>query len=220
VSGKRWAGRRRISSPLPSPLSPMFIELTDQLRCPAEHAESFLVLIPDVMEGRQVLRGTLGCPVCHAEYRIDDGVADFGGTAPPGRRAGGSASRPDAGGLLAFLALQGPGGVVGLVGEAARHVGGLAELLPGVHFALVNPPDATVAAAASSVLRAARVPFKARSLRGVVLGQPESGEAHWQADAVRAVLPGLRAVGRGPVPVLEGFELLGAADGWWVGRLA
>jgi uncharacterized protein YbaR (Trm112 family) len=197
----------------------MFIELTDQLRCPAAHAESFLVLIPDVMEGRRVLRGTLGCPVCHAEYRIDNGVADFGGTAPPGRRTGSPSTRPDAGALLAFLALQGPGGFVGLIGEAARYVGGLAELLPGVHFALVNPPDATVAAAASSVLRAFRVPFKAQSLRGVVLGPPESAEAHWQADAVRAVLPGLRAVGEGPVPVLEGFEMLGAADGWWVGRV-
>jgi uncharacterized protein YbaR (Trm112 family) len=198
----------------------MFIELTDQLRCPAEHAESFLVLIPDAMEGRRVLRGTLGCPVCHAEYRIIGGVVDLGGAEPPSRRVAESARRPDAGALLAFLALQGPGGFVGLFGEAARHVGGLAELLPGVHFALVNPPDAMVAAAASSVLRARRVPFKAHSLRGVVLGPPESAGAHWQADAVRAVLPGLRAVGEGPVPVLEGFEMLGAADGWWVGRVA
>jgi len=196
----------------------MFIELTDQLRCPAHHAESFLVLVPDVMEGRRVQRGILGCPVCHAEYRIDEGVVDFGGTGPPGRRAVEPSSQPDAGALLAFLAIEGPGGYVGLIGEAARQVGGLAELLPGVHFALVNPPVDTVASAASSALRAMRAPFKVRSLRGVVLGQPESRDAQWQAEAVGAVLPGLRAVGEGPLPALEGFELLGAAGGWWVGR--
>ena len=197
----------------------MFIELTDQLRCPVDHAESFLVLIPDAMEGRRVVRGTLGCPLCRAEYRIEDGVADFRGTAPTQRRVDHPAvSRPDAEALLAFLALQGPGGYVGLVGEACRQADGLAELLPGVHMALVNPPVGMLAGAASSILWAPSLPFKARSLRGIVLGQPESAEASWQADAVHAVLPGLRAVGEGTGPVLQGFEILGAAEGWWVGR--
>jgi uncharacterized protein YbaR (Trm112 family) len=196
----------------------MFIELTDHLRCPASHPESFLVLVPDVLEGRRVLRGTLGCPVCQMEFRIVEGVADLGGPGAAGRPADPS-SRPEAGALLAFLALEGPGGFVGLIGEAARDAGGLADLLPGVHFALVNPPDGTDASAATSVLRAARVPFRSRSLRGVVLGPPESGAAQWQAEAIRAVLPGLRAVGEGPVPLLDGFELLGIASGWWVGRV-
>jgi uncharacterized protein YbaR (Trm112 family) len=198
----------------------VFIELTDQLRCPADHPESFLVLIPDEMEGRRVVRGTLGCPGCHAEYRIEAGVADFQGRAPLSRGAAEPSSRLDAGALLAFLAVEGPGGYVGLVGEACRHAGGLAELLPGVHFALVNPPAGLIAPAASSVVRALRLPFKTRSLRGIVLGQPESAEGHWQVAAVRAVLPGLRAVGEGAEPVLDGFELLGAAEGWWVGRVA
>jgi uncharacterized protein YbaR (Trm112 family) len=196
----------------------VFIELTDQLRCPADHPESFLVLIPDEMERRRVVRGTLGCPVCHAEYRIEAGVADFQGSAPPRRPAAAPARRLDAGALLAFLALEGPGGYVGLVGEAGRYAGQLAELLPGVHLALVNPPAGIIASETSSVLRARRLPFKSRSLRGIVLGPPESAEGQWQADAVRAVLPGLRAVGDGAEPVLEGFELLGAAGGWWVGR--
>jgi uncharacterized protein YbaR (Trm112 family) len=196
----------------------MFIELTDQLRCPADHPESFLVLIPDAMDGRRVVRGTLGCPVCRAEYRIEGGIADLGGVEPARRRDEERPNRPGADALLAFLALEGPGGYVGLVGEAARAVEGLAQLLPGVHFALVNPPPGVVPAAAGSVLRARRLPFKARSLRGIVLGQPESASTGWQADAVRAVLPGLRAVGEGDAPALEGFELLGAAGGWWVGR--
>ena len=32
----------------------MFIELTDYLRCPADHAESYLVLLPDEMQERSV----------------------------------------------------------------------------------------------------------------------------------------------------------------------
>jgi uncharacterized protein YbaR (Trm112 family) len=194
----------------------MFIELTDHLRCVAEHDESFLVLIPDRMDGRRVMRGILGCPVCQAEYRIDDGIADLGGrAAEPGNSPvpGG----PDAPALLAFLGLEGPGGFLGLVGDAARFGEALGAGLPGVHLVAVNPPEVMRPASNVSVLQAPRMPLKARSLRGVVLGTPEGSEAAWQQDAVRAVLPGLRATGVGVVPAIDGFELLGAADGWWVG---
>ena len=56
----------------------MFIELTDHLRCPADHDEQFLVLIPELMDGRDVRQGSLGCPVCHRSFPIRDGVATFG----------------------------------------------------------------------------------------------------------------------------------------------
>ena len=55
----------------------MFIELTEILRCPADHEESYVVCVPTLMEGRRVVRGGIGCPVCHAEYPIVDGVAHF-----------------------------------------------------------------------------------------------------------------------------------------------
>ena len=62
----------------------MFIELTDHLRCPADHDESYLVLLPDQMEGRSVRAGQLGCPVCGRTYQLTDGVLDLGGdTAEP-----------------------------------------------------------------------------------------------------------------------------------------
>jgi hypothetical protein len=38
----------------------MFIELTDHLRCPEEHDEASLVLLPDELAGRSVRTGTLG----------------------------------------------------------------------------------------------------------------------------------------------------------------
>ena len=194
----------------------MFIELTDHLRCVASHEESFLVLIPDHMDGRRVLRGTLGCPVCQAEYRIEAGIVDMGGV-PPAPPDPGLHDSLDASALLAFLGLEGPGGYVALVGDAARFAGAVAAALPGAHLVAVNPSEPQQVSPHVSVVRARRLPLKVRSLRGVVVGGPEAAEPSWQADAIRAVLPGLRATGTGPVPVIEGFELLGAADGWWVG---
>lgn len=193
----------------------MFIELTDHLRCPAAHPESYLVLIPDRMAGRHVATGLLGCPICQAEYPIVDGVARMG--EPPAAPAvTGEVPGPEA--LLAFLGIEGPGGYVALVGEAARVAPGLAALLPGVHLALVNPPGEVPAGEGWSALEAGRLPLKARSMRGVVLGAPAGDDPAWVAAGIGAVLPGLRAAGHGAPPAVEGFELLAAAGGWWVGR--
>ncbi|HMV31834.1 MAG TPA: hypothetical protein PKA50_06895 [Gemmatimonadales bacterium] len=196
----------------------MFIELTDHLRCPAEHPESFLVLIPHQMDGRQVREGLLGCPICQAEYPITGGVARFCAPPPAGAAAADAAPPPPPEALVAFLGIEGPGGFLGLVGEAAGAAPGLEGLLPGVHLVLVNPSVASAASPATSALRSPRLPLKARSLRGIILGRPWAADAAWVAAAIGAVLPGLRAVGHGEPPALPGFELLGAAGGWWVGR--
>lgn len=195
----------------------MFIELTDHLRCPADHAESFLVLIPGEMAGRRVVRGTLGCPVCLREYQIEQQVLRLGEASLPARPAV-VAPDPGADALLTLLGLEGPGGYLALVGEAARHAADIAGLLPGIHLVLVNPPEGMELLPAASLVRAARLPLKRRSLRGAVLGQPWAMEAGWTEAAVGAILPGLRLVGTGAVPTVAEFELLGSADGWWVGR--
>ena len=66
----------------------MFIELVDALRCPRPHEESWLVLAASRLEARHVLEGTLGCPVCHAQYPIRDGIVDLrpGGDERPDER--------------------------------------------------------------------------------------------------------------------------------------
>ncbi|MDX2121984.1 MAG: hypothetical protein SF070_13140 [Gemmatimonadota bacterium] len=194
----------------------MFIELTDHLRCPGPHAEAYLVLIPGTMQGRQVVEGMLGCPVCQAEYPIREGQVEFGTVEPPPAVPG--PTPPEAAALHAFLGLEGPGGYVALVGEAAREARPLAALLPGVHLALVNPPAGTVSSTVAGVLHTPRFPLKQRSLRGAVVGAPWALVPGWNAAAVEAVLPGLRAAGEGEPPAVPGFELLGTAGGWWVGR--
>src|SRR5688572_26146748 len=104
----------------------MFIELTDHLRCPLDHPEQFLVLLPSRMDGRRVLTGELGCPVCGTVVHLADGIADWGGASPS---AAGSGLTAEA--VAAFLGLSGPGGFALLAGGATTLAPALARLLPG-----------------------------------------------------------------------------------------
>ena len=196
----------------------LFIELTDHLRCPADHDEAFLVLMPLSIENRQVLAGHLGCPVCERSFPIIDGVALFGHT---GEREGRGAAEPDTpvgvDGIAAFLGLEGPGGYVVLVGDAARYATDRAALLGGVHFAALNAPEGVVESASVSLMVAPSLPIKSRSMRGVVLGS-DAPQLGWESEAARVVLPGLRVVGRGEAPRVSELELMASAGGWWVAK--
>lgn len=191
----------------------MFIELTDHLRCTADHPESFLVLLPDRMAGRRVAAGTLGCPVCGRVVSLTDGVIDFGGDSPPSGPTGLSAA-----GIAAFLALEGPGGYLALFGAAGAVAPELAELMPGVRMVLINPPTGTEDSEIGSVLRAGRSPLKSRSMRGVVVARDHGTDTQWTDAATEAVLPGNRLVVEGPRSSRAGLEILAEAAGVWVAR--
>lgn len=191
----------------------MFIELTDHLRCPADHEASFLVLLPTAMDGRLVRRGLLGCPVCHRETPVEDGIADFG-DAPPAPRA--TTLPPDA--AYALLGLDGPGGYLALVGGAGSLAPELAALLPGVRFVLVNPPPDTVPSDSASVLRAGRLPIKSAAMRGAVITADHASDPSWLAATHDCVLPGLRVLVEGDPVEREGIRVLAAAGGWYVGK--
>ena len=192
----------------------MFIELTDHLRCPADHDESFLVLLPDRMEGRSVRTGHLGCPVCGRTFPLVDGVLDIGDALVP---VVGSGSVLDADALTTLAGLHGPGGYLTLVGPVASLWSDVAELNPGVALVAVNPPGEVADTLELSVLRGARLPIKSGSMRGVVLGRPFADDPSWIREAARVVLPGLRVVGEGNDPAPELIDLLASADGVWVG---
>jgi len=192
----------------------MFIELTDHLRCPNDHDESFLVLLPDQMEGRSVRTGHLGCPVCGRTFQLVDGVLDTG-DAPA--NSTGANSALDAEALAALVGLSGPGGYLTLVGSVGSLWNEVAELNPGVALVAVNPPPAVADSAGISVLRAARLPLKSGSMRGVVLSRPYGGDPRWVEEATRVVLPGLRVVGEGDDPPADLVNLLASAAGVWVG---
>jgi len=191
----------------------VFIELTDHLRCPADHPEQFLVLLPSRMEGRRVLTGELGCPLCGNVVRLAEGIADWG-DAPPSVEGTGLTAEA----VAAFLGLSGPGGFALLAGGVTTLAPALAGLMPGVRLVLVNPPAGTADSEDASVLRAARVPVRTGSMRGAVLGADVSGSPDRVAECVAAVLPGLRVVGEGREPPTAGVEILGESGGCWVLR--
>jgi uncharacterized protein YbaR (Trm112 family) len=191
----------------------MFIELTDHLRCPADHEESYLVLLPDRLEDRSVREGRLGCPVCGRTYSLVEGVLDLGGEAPPTPAS--TLLEPEP--LTALVGLSGPGGYLVLVGRPAGRWREVAELNPGVALVAVNPGPEVVDAPGISVLRSGTLPLKSRSMRGVVLGSPYGSDPRWVTDGARVVLPGLRVAGEGRFPESAAIDLMATAGGVWVG---
>lgn len=190
----------------------MFIELTDHLRCTADHPESYLVLLPRQMARREVIAGELGCPACGRVVRIELGVAEFGGGTPSDGSTGLSADA-----LAALLGISGPGGYIALVGGVTSLAEPLTKLLPEVGLVLINPAVETVRAVGAGVLRAGRFPLKGHSMRGVVLGADHAREP-WLRDAAGAVLPGLRLVAEGGEPPDGVIELMARSPICWVGR--
>jgi hypothetical protein len=193
----------------------MFIELTDHLRCPSDHDEAFLVLLPDQVEGRSVRTGTLGCPVCDRRFALRDGVLDTGDAPPADTDGEPGRLTPEA--LVPLAGLGGPGGYLVLVGAPAAGWRETASLMPGVGLVAVNPPREVPDEDGISVLRGGRLPLKTGSMRGVVLGAPYGADRRWVEEAARVVLPGLRVVGEGPDPAPELVDLMASAGGVWVG---
>jgi uncharacterized protein YbaR (Trm112 family) len=192
----------------------MFIELTDHLRCPADHDESFLVLLPDRVEGRSVRAGQLGCPVCGRTFELADGVLDTGDAPDP---LASSPGELNADALSTLVGLSGPGGYLALVGPVAEGWKDVAALNPGVALVAVNPGPALMDQPGVSVIRSGRLPLKSRSMRGAVLGRPYADDPHWIREGARVVLPGLRVVGEGAAPPADLIELMASAGGVWVG---
>jgi hypothetical protein len=202
----------------------MFIELTDHLRCPGDHEEAFLVLLPSRMEGRNVIEGQLGCPVCGKTVDLQEGVVDFGGPPPrrppppPPAELGHTTGALTAEQAQTLLGLSGPGGYLALVGSVGRLAEGLAMLLPELQLIVVNPGlDPLPQGPSVSVLLAPGLPLKASSMRGIVLGNGLSEP--WLRDGIRSVLRGLRIVGEGTPPAEDDhIEVLAVAGEVWVGR--
>lgn len=192
----------------------MFIELTDHFRCPADHEEQYLVLLPELIEDRWVRTGHLGCPVCGRTFRLADGTVDLG-DAPAEPAEAGPTLEPDA--LAALVGLNGPGGYLVLVGAVAADWRRIAEAIPAVGLVAVNPPATVADEPGVSVVRAGMIPIKQSNVRGVVLSAPFGSDTHWVAEAARVTLPGLRVVGQGELPTSSSLELLASAEGYWVG---
>jgi uncharacterized protein YbaR (Trm112 family) len=195
----------------------MFIELVDALRCPVPHEESWLVAASTRMEARHIVEGTLGCPVCAAEYPIHDGVVNF-------RRAGGQpiptrlpADAEVAMRLAALLDLSDSQGFGVLLGEWGAHAQQLASIVE-LPLVLIDPPADVVGSPGISVLRCdGDVPLAAGAARAMAIDVAGAARV---ASAVRAT----RAKGRvlAPVTVALPAEVqeLARDEVVWVGERA
>ena len=202
----------------------MFIELVDALRCPREHEESWLVLAATRIEARHIRVGTLGCPVCRAEYPINDGIADFRlGTSPDGAAPARSASRGsdaiddvNAEHLAALLDLDDALGFVVLVGAWAHRAAELLEREPVPPLLVLDPPEGLpILPGMSGVRSGSSLPLAAGAARAVAV---DDADATRLASAAHVTRSGGRIVAPATAIVPEGVRELARSATVWVGE--
>jgi uncharacterized protein YbaR (Trm112 family) len=199
----------------------MFIELADILRCPNPHEETWLVLATSGMDGRNVVHGQLGCPVCHAEFPIESGVARFD-RGNRRRTRFYPADADEAVRLAALLDLTDARGYVILAGETSNHAPALRELTD-VQVLLVDPPAEIEMGAGLSGLTTDRsspsIPLAGASARAIALDAAASSDqlAGW----LRVAAPGARILAPVAVPMPNGLSELARDERHWLAeRLA
>jgi uncharacterized protein YbaR (Trm112 family) len=199
----------------------MFIELADILRCPNPHEETWLVLATSRMDGRNVVHGQLGCPICHAEFPIESGIARF--DRGDRRRTRYSAPNPEeAVRLAALLDLSDSRGYVILVGETSNHAPALRDLTD-VQLLLVDPPAEIEMGASLSGLTTDRsspsIPLAGASARAIALDDAASTDqiAAW----LRIAAPGARILAPVALSMPNGLTELARDERHWLAeRLA
>jgi uncharacterized protein YbaR (Trm112 family) len=191
----------------------VFVELIELLRCPREHEEAQLVASASRTASRRILDGTLGCPVCGAEFEIREGVAQF--DAPPVLTAFELPDTKVAMRLAAFLQLTDTRGFALLCGRWAMHAAMIGEMSE-TPLVLVNPSLAAPAHAVAGAIRGFVVPFAESSARALAID--EVSPPGIITSGVRAVKTGGRVLGPNRMPVPAGVTELVRDDRVWVGE--
>jgi hypothetical protein len=193
----------------------VIVDLADALRCIRPHEPAALITSVDRLAGRQIITGSLGCPVCDARYPVIDGAAVFDAAASERSRGAAALPPADEAGVIrvgALLDLTDPSGWVLLEGETSAAGAALHALLDTA-VVLLNPPGPVPSGAELSVLYAPVVPFSEGLVRAAALSA-EADQA-LTASVVRAVRPGGRIMGPASVTVPAGLdELARDARGW------
>ncbi len=199
----------------------VFIELIDLLRCIKPHEDTWLVASFRQVTNRIVLEGTLGCPICSAQYEISEGVVDFtGGDSIADRdtdRAHASHRREElATRAGAYLDATQPGTTIVLGGLWTYAAQDLAEMADVRVIALNAPSDVKETERVGLLRIAQRIPLASSSAHGVAL------DAWFNAasidDALRVVRPAGRVVGPTSIPAAESAVVLAHDEHYWVGE--
>jgi hypothetical protein len=176
----------------------VFIEMIDLLRCINAHEDTWLVASFREVTNRIVTEGTLGCPICGAEYEITNGVVDFTRgeniAEYEAERAHVSHRREElATRAGAYLDTTQPGATIVLAGLWAYAAQELAEMAD-LRVIAVNAPRAVKESERVGLVRSAGpIPLASNSCHGVAL------DAWFNVatvdDAVRVAKPLGRIVG-------------------------
>lgn len=194
----------------------MFIELIDVLRCPNAHEESWLVLASSRIDGRDVIEGVLGCPVCEAEYPIVDGVVRFARESHADA-VGTPASEDEAVRLAALLDLTSPRGYAIATGALGNDAPAL-RALTDVQLLLVNPPPGVEMGSGLSGLTIdsnwTALPLAPASARAIALDDITTPVQ--LTGALRVVRPGGRVLAPLTLALPDGVAELARDDRQWL----
>lgn len=195
----------------------MHIDIIDALRCPNPHEESWLVASADVTEGRDIMEGVLGCPVCRAEYSIHGGLVAF--TRLPATMTPSAPSNEEqALRLAAFLDLTNVRSFAMLVGSWGNHARALHQLVDAP-ILLVNPPAGIeLGGELSAITCGSAVPVARRSAHAVALDA--TVDPALVASALSAVRVGGRVVAPSTLETPSEVTLLVQDESLWVGEMA
>lgn len=188
----------------------MFVELIDRLRCPSEHADTWLVAAASHVAHRHLIEATLGCPECGAEFAVRDGEVWFGDRV---ERQAMPVSEDEAMRAAALLKLEERG--LYLLDGAWTSLAGALQAILDVDLLLVDPASGDVGATGQGILRGVgdRWPLGAASLHGLALDEATPART---TDALRVLRAGGRLVAPASAGVPAGARELARDDRHWV----
>ncbi|OLD44946.1 MAG: hypothetical protein AUI63_06155 [Gemmatimonadetes bacterium 13_1_40CM_2_60_3] len=183
------------------------------------HEETWLVASLRAISNRFVLDGTLGCPVCHAEYRIKKGIADFTETRELAHESpepsGPSGNREEVATRVgAFLNATEPGATLVLGGswaEAAQELSVMTE----TRILALNPSKRVQESETVGLLRVSHeIPLAPASVLGVAIDASFPPEII--SSALRVVRAGGRIVGPSAFGTPSDLSVLARDENYWV----
>ncbi|HJU73282.1 MAG TPA: hypothetical protein VJ717_06035 [Gemmatimonadaceae bacterium] len=204
----------------------MHVDLIDTLRCPNDPDSPLVAGAARQLE-RRILAGTLGCPVCGAEYRIANGVADFRhengrerGARSEGRGASHEAGRATdeaAIRLAAQLDLVEPGRRILLCGSYAALAAPLTVMFDALCLTCGAAPglEQHIAAHATVIRVDTVLPLASSSLQGIAVDSEHA--ARFGMEQLEHVLrPRGRLVASAHTPTPPTMDVLARDDLEWV----
>lgn len=190
----------------------MFIPLVDILRCVRPHEETWLVASIEHAEERYIIEGTLGCPICLAEYPIRGGVVHFTDNARHAQNI--SPNEVEAVRIAAALDLTEPRMTAVLHGRWGAHAQFVRGISPS-QLILLNPPAGMTSGDGVSVILSDRLPAAQQSIDALALDAAMADVGAMQGSLRR----GGRVLASASSPIPHGFTELARDDEVWVARL-